>query len=193
MGVALGDLTMNPLMIFFFLFVLMAALLVPRAKLNDDTEPPPQLGKLHVEIEWPPGNTDIDLWILPPGAAKPVGFSNRGGPACDLLRDDLGTANDPMPSNRESIMCRAAPAGEYTITAYYYASSILEGPVPISVIAIISLWNDRLNRYERVHTTTVELAKPKEYATIASFLMQDDGTIDTGSFNTIERNIFEKR
>ena len=175
---------------FFFLFVIVTALLVTRAKQSEDASTLPDLGRILIEIEWPAGATDIDLWILEPGTTKPTGFSNRGGRICDLLRDDLGNRNDPMPGNHESILCRTAPPGEYTLAAYYYTNYSSDAGAPVPVTAVISFWDDDRRRFVSAHTVTLELANPKEYKTIASFTIRDDGALDPSSIHTIERNIF---
>ena len=187
---ALGDLTMNPLMIFFFLFVIVTALLVTRAKQQEESSTLPDLGRILIEIEWPAGATDIDLWMLEPSSKKPTGFSNRGGRTCDLLRDDLGERNDRMPGNHESILCRTAPPGEYTLAAYYYTNYADEEYAPITVSASISVWNDARRRFVRAYATKLELQRPRTYRTIASFTMRENGTLDKDSIHTIERNIF---
>jgi hypothetical protein len=113
---------------FLWLLLLVMLLLInPPAKLDAGTNPP---GNMIVSIAWPEGATDVDLWVRGPGEQKAVGYSNRGGTLFNLLRDDLGTANDAMPSNYENAYSRGLPAGRYVINAHCFTCS---GPVRVSV------------------------------------------------------------
>jgi len=89
-------------------------------------------GHISVYIAWPPGATDVDLWVQAPGQL-PVGYSNKGGPVFNLLRDDLGTLHDTMPANFEFTYSRGIPVGEYAVNIHLYRNDAAVTPIPVRV------------------------------------------------------------
>jgi hypothetical protein len=90
-------------------------------------------GNVTVETQWPDKlDADVDLWVEAPGDV-PVGYSNKGGRVFDLLRDDLGMAQDMTDSNHEVAYSRGAPAGEYTVNVHIYRGVNATYPVPVKV------------------------------------------------------------
>lgn len=113
---------------FLWLLLLVMLLLInPPTKSDAITTPP---GNMIVSIAWPEGSTDVDLWVLGPGDGKAVGYSNRGGALFNLLRDDLGTANDPMPTNFENAYSRGLPAGRYVVNVHCFTCV---GVIPVTI------------------------------------------------------------
>lgn len=111
----------------WLLLLVMLMLINPPTKSDEITQPP---GNMIVSIAWPDGPTDVDLWVRGPGERQAVGYSNRGGSLFNLLRDDLGTSNDSMPTNFENAYSRGLPAGRYVVNAHCYTCT---GPVRVSV------------------------------------------------------------
>lgn len=111
----------------FIMLLVMLMLINPPTKTDAITQPP---GNMIVSISWPDGPTDVDLWVRGPGETRAVGYSNRGGPLFNLLRDDLGTANDSLSANYENAYSRGLPAGRYVINVHCFTCA---GPVRVSV------------------------------------------------------------
>lgn len=126
-NIAARDLFLNALAFCLLVLIIIIPHINPPAKLDAGTNPP---GNMIVSIAWPEGATDVDLWVRGPSEQKAVGYSNRGGALFNLLRDDLGTANDAMPSNYENAYSRGLPAGRYVINAHCFTCG---GPVRVSV------------------------------------------------------------
>ena len=62
---------------------------------------------------------DVDMWVKAPDLV-PVGYSNLGNQSCNLLRDDLGTQDDPLDGNHEQLVCRDLRRGEYVFNIHYF-------------------------------------------------------------------------
>jgi hypothetical protein len=97
---------------FVLMTMLMMTVMNPPAKASE-TDGVTAPGNVTVEMQWPDKlDADVDLWVQAPGDV-PVGYSNKSGKVFDLLRDDLGMAQDMTDSNHEVAYSRGAPAGEY--------------------------------------------------------------------------------
>jgi hypothetical protein len=86
-------------------FVLMATLMMtvmnPPAT-SSEAEGVPAPGNVIVEAERADKvDADVDLWVQAPGD-RPVGYSNKSGRIFNLLRDDLGRAQDITDYNTRS-------------------------------------------------------------------------------------------
>lgn len=160
------DLLMNMLLGLTALVVLVLAQINPVAKDNPDALPPP--GNIAVLMCWPPGATDVDLWLGAPGD-KSVGYSRKQGLVWSLLRDDMGTVNDASPVNCESAFARATPAGEYAVNIHGYSL-----PESVNVHVEVSL-NGRL-----LVSTDMAL-KPRQERTVIRFTLDGQGSIIPGS------------
>jgi hypothetical protein len=88
------DASSTPLAFLSGLIVLQAidaAAIVAKGSETDGVTAP---GNVAVEMQWPDKlDADVDLWVQAPGDA-PVGYSNKSGRVFNLLRDDLGKAQD---------------------------------------------------------------------------------------------------
>lgn len=112
------DILSNFLLGLTALVVLVLAQINPIAK-NQESLPPP--GTIAVLACWPPGPTDVDLWVSDPKDTKSVGYSRKSGLVWSLLRDDMGIVNDDSPINCESAFARSTPAGEYVVNIHGYS------------------------------------------------------------------------
>ena len=151
---------------------------------TSETEGLKPQGNIIVELYWPDEmNTDVDLWVKSDADDIPVGYSNKGGPVFNLLRDDLGTLGDISEKNYEVSYSRGVPDGEYIVNTHLFA--LKGGKLPVPVTVIISL---RLNENAatiqlfKVNTT---LTKDGEERTLARFTIYD-GKYVSGSFNTLQ-------
>lgn len=88
-------------------------------------------GQLVVTVTWPEGDNDVDVWLTGPGEPHPVGFHAPNGRLWNLLRDDLGKDNDPMPGNFENAYTRGEPAGLYVVNVHCFRCATF--PIPVTV------------------------------------------------------------
>lgn len=113
----------------FVVFAVLLSQLKAEQTRTDDAPP----GQLSVEIRWPDDlDTDVDLWLRTPGD-RPVGYSRKNGTGADLLRDDLGRANDSLGLNYENIFTRGLPDGEYVVNLHLYSDHTGRLPVPVLI------------------------------------------------------------
>jgi hypothetical protein len=167
---------------FVLMTVLMMTVMNPPAKASE-TDGVTAPGNVTVEIQWPDKlDADVDLWVQAPGDV-PVGYSNKSGKVFDLLRDDLGMAQDMTDSNHEVAYSRGAPAGEYTVNVHMYRGVNVTYPVPVKVI--VSLKPDRTQSSAPLATTTVQLRKPNQELTALRFKLDSTGKLVQGSINSI--------
>jgi len=162
----------------------------PPAK--DDAAKPP--GNVIAAVEWPPGNTDIDLWVMGPGEIVPVGYSNKSGLLWNLLRDDLGTSPDATPSNYENAYTRGVIPGEYVVNVHCYRCPIL--PQKVDVEISIQMVEDegrppsmQKSSMKIIATTAVTLRQNGEELTALRFELTKGGALVPGSMNHVYRSL----
>lgn len=178
------DVLFNLLFAFFVLTVLMLPHLNPPA--DEAKSKPP--GNIIVHITWPPGNTDVDLWVDGPGELTPVGYSNKGGVLWNLLRDDLGTIPDVTGINYENAYSRGILPGDYTINVHCYRCRQLPVPVDMEVsLAPDAAGSAGKARAELIATSRVELRADGQERTALRFSINADGGVDAASFSTVFR------
>jgi hypothetical protein len=165
---------------FVLMTVLMLTVMNPPAKSSEaDVQAP---GNITVEIQWP--NTldaDVDLWVQAPGD-RPVGYSNTNGKIFNLLRDDLGRANDMTDLNYEVAYSRGMPAGEYVVNVHLYRG--ISG-VSIPVKVVVSAKTSTTGPAQQLSSTTVELRHNNQELTVMRFRLDDHGSLVTGSMNSL--------
>ena len=189
--VAFKDVQFVLIMGFVFIIWAMLSFLNPPAQ-EDMAEPP---GNVAVHIEWPPGDTDVDLWVTGPGETRPVGYSNKSGRLWNLLRDDLGLRPDATPSNHENAYTRGLVPGEYIVNVHCYncpsipvvvdvevsvkqedsSGTMVNGKKPIDIKIIV--------------TTSVTLRFNKHEKTAVRFRLTSDGDLVPDSVNHIYHKI----
>ncbi len=173
-AVLFRDLLMNMLLGLTALTVIMLASLNPPQK---DEEAAQQPGNLAITMCWPEGNYDVDLWVKAPGDDKPVGYSNRGSKTLNLLRDDLGTANDSMPVNCENVFSRGLPDGEWIVNVHAYKTPV----VPLKVKLEARVTENGKTKGPALDAT-VTLVQQGQEVTAMRFRMRG-GKIDMPSVN----------
>lgn len=167
-------------------FVAMVVWLLPHVNppaQNADAVPP---GNVVVAITWPPGDTDIDLWITGPGELVPVDYSNKGGLLFNLLRDDLGDKPDATPLNYENAYSRGVVAGEYVVNVHCYRCPVL--PQRIDVEISINT-GENSKGVKPVATTAVELRTNGEERTALRFRLDAKGNLEPDSMNNVFRQL----
>lgn len=170
-------------------FAAMVFMMLPHLNppaIDDEAQPP---GNVIVAIEWPPGDTDVDLWVTGPGEIVPVGYSNKSGVLWNLLRDDLGLNPDVTPSNYENAYTRGITPGEYVVNVHCFRCPIL--PVPVDVE--ISIQKEGVDGAKEpmkiIATTQVILRENAEELTAIRFKLTKDGDLVTGSMNHVYREL----
>lgn len=147
-------------------------------KTNDGQTPP---GNVTVFITWPPGDNDVDLWVMGPGEKRPVGYSNKGGVLWNLLRDDLGNASDNSDVNMESAYSRGAPAGEWQVNLHCFRCMKLPQKVNVEV----GLNDGKGAGTVVIATATVLLMANGQERTAVRFKIDAAGKFVNGSINSV--------
>lgn len=180
-GTVFRDLIMLTLSGFVTMVILMIPHLNPPAREGETATP----GNLVVEARWADGlPADVDLWVQGPGDA-PVGYSRKSGRLFDLLRDDLGTAQDDTPLNYEFAFSRGAPAGDYTVNLHLFNG--IEVPLPLAVEVTVSLRHPTSGRVTRIARRQVLLRRHGEELTVARFRLDDHARLVPGSLHDLPR------
>lgn len=164
------------------LFGLMAILLYFIVVLIAQVNPPqdPQIkqpGNIFVNVAWPAGDNDVDLWLASPKDGA-IGFSNKSGVVWSLLRDDLGNSGDETPLNYEYAASRGTPDGEYFVNLRCYRCA-----GPIEVDAEIRLATGAL-----VWRGVVKLVGDKDERTVLGWRMYE-GKVVNGSASKVFREM----
>lgn len=147
-------------------------------KTNDGQTPP---GNVTVFITWPPGDNDVDLWVMGPGEQRPVGYSNKGGLLWNLLRDDLGTPMDNSDVNMESAYSRGSPAGEYIVNLHCFRCKAFPQKVQVEV----GLNDGKGAGNVVIATATVSLMANGQERTAVRFKIDANGKFVPGSIHAV--------
>jgi hypothetical protein len=168
-------------------FVVLVIMLLPHlnppgAKTADDTTPP---GNVIVEVRWPDGiDADVDLWVQAPGDV-PVGYSNKGGAAFNLLRDDLGSRVDVTGLNYETSYSRGIVPGEYTVNLHLYRNPSRTYPVPVTVVTSVKRRADLAAR--QLLASKALLVREGEEMTVYRFRLSEAGALVAGSVHSLDK------
>jgi hypothetical protein len=118
---------------------------------------------------------------------RPVGYSNKSGTVFNLLRDDLGKAQDITDYNYEVAYSRGMPAGEYVANVHMYRGIDVAYPVDVKLVATVK--SDANVTAERLVTTTVQLRRENDQVTAFRFSLDSDGRIVAGSLNSVYKDL----
>ena len=171
---------------FVLMTILMMTVMNPPARSSevDGVQAP---GNVIVEMQWPDKlNADVDLWMQAPGDV-PVGYSNKSGKVFNLLRDDLGRANDMTDYNSEVAYSRGTPAGEYVVNAHMYRGNGVTYPVPVKIV--VRLKRDANGPTMQLVATTVDLRRENQELTALRFRLDANGALVTGSVNSLFKGL----
>ena len=167
---------------FVLMTILMMTAMNPPAKASE-TDGVNAPGNVTVEMQWPDKlDADVDLWAQAPGDV-PVGYSNKSGGVFNLLRDDLGKAQDMTDYNYEVAYTRGAPAGEYVVNVHMYRGINVSYPIPVKLT--VNVKHDAEKTATSLATTTVELRKPNQELTALRFRLDAAGQLVPGSINSL--------
>ncbi len=171
------------------LFILIIVFIVLPHEIDQEKTSDVSAGNLIIELTWDAEvDVDVDLWVKSPGQ-RPIGYSNKHSTHLNLLRDDLGHTNDESKVNYEMVLSRAAPSGEYIITAHLYG---LKGePLPIKIhLAVIGVGVGNGGWSKRIIAKRFELTYNGQELMLARFTYDAEG-IRVVSHNPIVRLIRE--
>jgi hypothetical protein len=173
-------------------FVAIVLLLLPHlnppARADAETTSP---GNVIVELRWPDElNSDVDLWVEAPGD-KPVGYSNKGGVAFNLLRDDLGNMADATRMNYEVSYSRGVPTGEYTVNVHLYRNLSGVGMIPVTVVISVKPTDD--TPAKQILATSVELNHEGQEVTALRFSLDEKGQLVSGSVHDLPRALRSRK
>ena len=166
-------------------FVCLVILLLPH--INAPT-PPTEDGltpneSVIFEITWPPEtDADVDLWVKAPGDIA-VGYSNKGGLFCNLLRDDLGRLADPLQINHEETVCRGiVTQGRYTVNVHAFRADNVIWPIPVRMVVRTKRGTLPINDIVQGIQSLMYVG---EEVTMANFILLEDGMLASGSLDTV--------
>ena len=172
------DLLFNVLVGFVFLFVIAFLLINPIAKKSNIIVP----AEYMVVLTWPDENDDdLDIWMRDPNG-KLIGYQKKDNGVMHLDRDDLGTANDKIDIdgqsvtiklNREVVTLRGILPGEYNISIHYYRKHKEDdAPVPVTVEVV------KINPYSVVYKQTQDFTAQGQGINYYKFTVRPDGNFE---------------
>jgi hypothetical protein len=171
---------------FILMTVLLIAVVNPPAK-SSESAGDPAPGNVVIEAQWPDQiDADVDLWVQGPGDGA-VGYSNKSGRLFNLLRDDLGKAQDMTDYNYEVAYSRGTPAGEYVVNIHMYRGIGVTYPVRVKVVA--SAKTDPNGPARQLVATTVELRRENQEVTALRFRLDANGQLQAGSVNSLFKEL----
>jgi hypothetical protein len=144
-------------------------------------------GNVIIEAQWADSlDADVDLWVKAPGD-KPVGYSNKSGAVFNLLRDDLGKAQDVTDNNYEVAYSRGMPAGEYVANVHMYRGIGVTYPVTVKLVARVKPTPDE--SAQKLLTATVQLRHENDQVTAFRFQLDNHGHLVAGSVNDVYKEL----
>jgi hypothetical protein len=171
---------------FILMTVLMLSVVNPPAQ-SAETQGEQSPGNVIIEAQWSDGlDADVDLWVAAPGD-RPVGYSNKSGVVFNLLRDDLGKAQDVTDYNYEVAYSRGMPAGEYVVNVHMYRGIGVTYPIEIKLVASVKATPQ--DTAQQIVTTTVKLRHENDQVTAFRFTLDSQGHLVPGSINSLYREL----
>jgi hypothetical protein len=171
---------------FILMTVLMLTVVNPPAQ-SAETEGEQSPGNVIIEAQWRDGlDADVDLWVAAPGD-RPVGYSNKSGQVFNLLRDDLGKAQDVTDYNYEVAYSRGMPAGEYVVNVHMYRGIGVTYPIEIKLVA--SVKSNPQDTAQQLVSTTVRLRHENDQVTAFRFRLDGDGRLVQDSVNSLYKEL----
>jgi hypothetical protein len=117
----------------------------------------------------------------------PVGYSNKSGHVFNLLRDDLGRAQDVTDYNYEVAYSRGMPSGEYIVNVHMYRGIGVKYPVAVKIVASVKATPDDMAR--QIVATTVNLRRENDQITAFRFRLDEKGQLVAGSINSLFKEL----
>ena len=166
----------------FIMMLALAILVIPAApKIVAGDKP---VCTMTIDIEWSGAiNADVDLWGKAPDN-RPVGYSSKDSRTLNLVRDDLGYANDSTILNEERICARGNLPGEYVVNVHLFSLRVgADKRVPVHVrVATV----DPSTAYTAVvWEGDVALNRLGEELTVIRFVLDDQGRLVPGSLHDL--------
>lgn len=152
---------------------------------KDEEEKVKQPGRMSIEAYWDNDkDIDIDLWVKHQNHAS-VGYPRRDGEIMNLVRDDLGYANDPAKINFENVFVRTLEPGEYIINLHMYNNKGNVFPLKAGVHVRIELGNiqDTAIYRSKKLDKVITFNAPNEEITVMRFIIDKYGNFVEGSLH----------
>lgn len=173
-------------------FMVLTALLITvieTKKVTEKTTEEVQAGSISVYAFWQDGiDLDIDLHLSSPSGDH-VYFAKLSGKIWNLLRDDLGKANDPGPRNFENAYARGLPAGDYIVNLHAYRGAPDKYPIDVEGEVIITANPAAGKGAQKVVKQKVTLYRTGEEVTLVRFTIDGKGNVVPGSVNHIFKSL----
>ena len=162
--------------------IVLLAMVNPKQEEQSTVDPP---GTLMVYTAWPDkgSKNDVDTWMYAPGMNDPVGYDNKEGADCNLVKDDLGW---PGEVNFENVYCRNTPDGEYIVNIHAYQTTTEMLPVEVQVMMV------KNGKTEMLFNETVTLSGNKDEITVIRFIMKD-GKVIPESINHVFVSLYKPK
>ncbi len=168
----------NDLLWTIFAVILVVTVLVAIKKPETPKETARAAGNVSVYVFWRPGDIDIDTHLRDPNGQH-IYFSQRAGTVWNLLRDDLGNADDLTASNFENAYARGLPAGEYIVNVHAYRNN---ETYPVMVEAELRI-EPKMGGGHTTFTAHATLDHLGDEATMFRFSIDATGNLVPGSIN----------
>jgi hypothetical protein len=167
---------------FVLMTILMLVAVNPPAK-SSEVDGVAAPGNVIIEAQWGDKlDADVDLWVMAPGDVS-VGYSNKSGGIFNLLRDDLGRAQDVTDYNHETAYSRGTPAGEYIVNLHMYRGIGVTYPIQVKIVASVKLTPDSSS--QQIVSTTVQLKREGQEVTAVRFRLDGEGHLIPGSLHSL--------
>jgi hypothetical protein len=169
----------NDLLLSLLACLLVAAFLisVQKKKEAETKETDRSAGNISVYTFWRQGDIDVDTHLRDPNNEH-IYFSNRAGKTWNLLRDDLGNANDLTGQNFENAYARGLPPGEYAVNIHAFRNN---DKYPIEVEAELRIQPELKAGGATTFTARATLDRLGDEATLFRFSIDNDGKLVPGS------------
>ena len=175
-GIASRDILLLLLTSFLVMLVLVIPFLAEDKKADDSRK-----GTIIVDLYWDDDNkSDVDLWVRGPDNI-PVGYSNKGGPLFNLIRDDLGSVTDVSGLNQETTLSTGFVPGKYTVNVHLYR--LVDSPPSGKVI--VSVKPAPGANAKQYLFTEFTLKAANQQITLFNFELAADKSLVPGSVNNI--------
>lgn len=145
-------------------------------KVDGDLKSP---GDMNIEMFWADNqNIDLDLYVQSPDDA-PVFYGRSNGVSLNLLRDDVGFANDISNKNYENVFARNVFTNqEYIINVSWFSGELHAVP-DAKFYVIVTIRNKNGNRVQYRFDNVLKTVK--EEITVIRFSINDEYKMDENS------------
>ncbi len=162
---------------------------VNKTKSAEKTDDEISAGNISVYVFWKDGlDADVDTHLLAPNDEH-IWYNRLSGKIWNLLRDDLGMANDVGQRNFENAYARGAPAGDYVINVHAYRGSGSMYPVEVEGEVRVTFDPNAGKGGQVVFRQKVTLYRTGDEATLVRFRLDGERRVVPGSVNHVFKSL----